>query len=88
MEIDQLIFQVALPEAARSRVVSAGQIKLEATEAAALAQTKHVHMWLVTCSILLSVVLRGALGVRECIFSFWPFLICAREGATIFMFGW
>eukprot|EP01045_Picozoa_sp_COSAG04_P010275 COSAG04_NODE_624_length_11804_cov_36.044425_6_plen_126_part_00 len=60
MEVDDLTFEIAVPEKLRALVEEQGRIKLSDTQATALARTKPVHIALVTSAVLGAVAWGGA----------------------------
>ena len=58
-EIDNLCYQFGLGERIRARVEDKGRMALSAEEAAAMSQTKTVHIVMIVCSILFSVYMAG-----------------------------
>lgn len=83
-EVDNIIFQVALPEQVRARVEEAGRVELGKVEQAALAWTKPTHICLIMAAVLGGV----ALGTQGAIFPplvFWVgrMLQACSRGPTV-----
>ena len=69
-EVDNVIFQVALPEEVRARVEEAGRVVLGDADQLALARSKPVHIGLIMVAVLGGVAL-GAEGVAFPLLVFW-----------------
>ena len=62
MDIDNQTFDFALPEAVRSLVEESGHVELSDAQAAGLARTKPIHIFLIVATVLGSVAVGGAYG--------------------------
>ena len=80
MDIDNQTFDFALPEAVRSLVEESGHVELSDAQAAGLARTKPIHIFLIVAAVLGAVAV-GAYGVHAAAFIF-SFLAFGLAGAT------
>jgi hypothetical protein len=84
-EVDNIIFQVALPEEVRARVEEAGRVVLGDADQLALARTKPVHIALIMAAVLGGVAL-GAEGIAFPLLVFWcgrMFQSCDTRGGPL-----
>ena len=84
MDIDNQTFDFALPEAVRSLVEESGHVELSDAQAAGLARTKPVHIFLIVAAVLGAVAMGsygGAGYAAAIIFPFFAFFLAGAAEA-------